>query len=496
MKKLLFEQVKKSFKAVIPIVLIVLIISVLNVDSDLPNLLPSFILGAFLLVIGMTFFDIGADISMIEIGSRMGNHLTRKRNIGLILFLSFIIGYIITVAEPDLNVLATQIPSVDSDLFINVVGIGVGLFLLFATLRMLLKLSFPVILTIFCGIAFILAIFAPSEFMPLAFDAGGVTTGPLSVPFIVALGAGLSYSRHDKNKKDDSFGIISFCSIGPVIIVLILGIIYNAESTYHPYVIPTYDTILSVFEAYLSNIPSYFKEVLLSLLPITVLFLIYNFIFLKVKKKTLRRIIFGLVYTLIGLTLFLTGINVGFMPMGYTVGKILSSNGILLVLVSTLLGYFIVTSEPAVDVLTEQIEQITNGNIKKRILDVALSIAVAIATGLSLIRLLTGISIWYFLLPGYLFAILMMPFVPKVFTSIAFDSGGVASGTMTATFILPIAIGACEALGGNVLTDAFGVIAMVATVPLITVQVVGLIYKIKSKITYNDTKYNEEIIDY
>ena len=496
MKKLFFEQFSRSIKSIVPIVLIVLMICIFNPSGELPNLLPSFVLGAILLAFGMTFFDIGADISMIEIGSRIGNHLTKKRNIFLILFLSFLIGYIITIAEPDLKVLATQVPSISSNLLINVVGIGVGLFLLFAVLRMLLHLSFPVILAIFCGIAFALAFIAPPEFMPLAFDSGGVTTGPLSVPFIVALGAGLAYNRHDKNKKDDSFGIISFCSIGPVIIVLALGILYNAKSSFTPYTIPTYDSITSVLESFGDRLPYYFKEVFIALIPILLLFLVYNFVYLKVKKKILRKISLGIIYTYLGLVLFLTGINVGFMPMGYTVGKVLSSNYLLLVFVSTLLGYFIVTSEPAVDVLTEQIEEITNGNIKKKVLDVSLSIAVALATGLSIVRVITGISIWYFIFPLYLSAIIMMPFVPKVFTAIAFDSGGVASGTMTATFLLPIAIGACEALNGNILTDAFGVIALVATIPLITVQIVGLIYKIKTKVTYNDPKYNEEIIDY
>ena len=234
----------------------------------------------------------------------------------------------------------------------------------------------------------------------------------------------------------------------------------------------------------------------MALSPIAILFLIYNFLFLKLDKKDFFRIVKGLIYTYIGLSIFLTGVNVGFMPMGYMVGNVLSNFKYLLIPLGMILGYFIVSSEPAVTVLTEQIEEITNGNIKKKIMDISLSIGVSVAVGLSIIRVLTGISIWYFLIPGYAFALIMTFFVPPLFTALAFDSGGVASGTMTATFLLPFVIGVTESLGGNILTDAFGLIAMVATIPLITVQLVGLIYKMKIKAVYADPVYNEEIIDY
>ena len=498
MKKIFLNQLMSSIKSIIPITIIVLIMSVIFFDNTLINLMPSFLVGSLFLIFGMTLFNIGADISMVEIGSKIGNHLTKKKNIPFILILSFIIGFIITIAEPDLMVLASQVPSISSNILINAVSLGVGIFLLFATLRMLFQLNYAVILSIFVFIAFLIAFFTPGEFIPLAFDAGGVTTGPLSVPFIIALGAGLAYSRHDKKKKEDTFGMISFCSIGPIIIVLILGILFNAKSSYVPYSIPYYSSYFDVLNSFLIALPKYFWEVFLSLCPIMLFFLAYNILFLKLKKKVLRKIFSGLIWTYFGLSLFLTGINVGFMPMGYIVGKVLSDYVILLIPVAMLIGYFIVSSEPAVGVLTEQIENITNGNIKRKVLSVSLSIGVALATGLSILRVITGISIWWFLLPGYVIALLLTPFVPEVFTAIAFDSGGVASGTMTATFLLPFSIGIAEALNRNVLTDSFGLIAMVATMPLITIQIVGVIYNIKLKrqIDYTDPVYNEEIIDY
>lgn len=498
MKKIFLEQFISSIKSIIPITISVLIISAIFRTSSLINLIPAFLIGSILLIIGMTLFSIGADISMIEMGSQVGNHLTKKRNIPLILILSFIIGFIITIAEPDLRVLASQVPSISSDVLINVVGIGVGAFLLVATLRMLFQINYSILLSIFCFTALILSFFTPTEFVPVAFDSGGVTTGPLSVPFIIALGAGLAFKRHDKKKKEDTFGMISFCSIGPIIIVLLLGIIYSAKSSYSLANIPNYKSFYDIILSFIESFPIYFGEVFLSISPIVLFFFAYNILFLHLKRKTIGKIVSGLLFTFVGLSIFFTGVNVGFMPMGYMVGKVLANYQIIVVPISMLFGYFIVTSEPAVGILTEQIEEITKGNIKRSVLNVSLSIAVSIATGLSILRVITGISILWFLIPCYLFALLMMPFVPQVFTAIAFDSGGVASGTMSATFLLPFAIGLAETLGRNVLTNAFGLIAMVATIPLISIQMVGLIYKIKSnkEIKYTDPVYNEEIIDY
>ena len=497
MKKLFFEQLYSSIKSILPITLIILVISIASFNYDLINLIPSFLIAALLLIVGMTFFNLGVDISMVEIGSEIGSDLTKKKTIPLILMFSFIIGFIVTIAEPDLSVLASQVPSISDNLLINAVGLGVGVFLLFAVIRLLFQLHYSLILAIFCVIAFVLAFFTPLEFVPLAFDAGGVTTGPLSVPFIIALGAGLAFKRRDKKKKEDTFGIISFCSIGPVIVVLILGILFNAKSSYVPYNIPSYGTIGELARLFLNTLPKFLYDVLESFSPIVIFFLFYNFLFLKLDKKLLFKIFKGLVYTYLGLTLFLWGINVGFLPIGYTIGKVLSDHQLIIVPIAMIIGYFIVISEPAVGVLTEQIEEITNGNIKRKVLNVSLSIAVSLATGLAVIHAITGISIIWFLLPGYLIALILSIFVPQIFTAIAFDSGGVASGTMSATFLLPFVVGISESLGRNILTDAFGLIAIVATTPLVVVQIVGLIYKIKTKkIAYKNALYNEEIIDY
>lgn len=498
MKNVFMKQFIESFKSIMPILVIVILISLVSQNSILINLLPSFMIGSFFLIIGISIFNVGVDISMIDIGSKIGSHLTRKKSIPFLLVLSFIIGYIITVAEPDLRVLASLVPSISSSILVNAVGLGVAIFLLVAVVRMLFQIKFSIILSVLCFIAFAISFFTPNHFIPLAFDSGGVTTGPISVPFIIALGAGLSFTRHDKKKTEDTFGIISFCSIGPVIVVLLLGILFNASGSFNTLDIPNYSNFFDIINSFIEVFPKYLYEVFLSVCPITLFFLAYNILFLRLKKNELFKICAGILLLYFGLSIFFVGVNVGFMPMGYMVGNFLSNHHFFLVPVSMILGYFIVLSEPAVGILTVQIENITNGNIKKELLKNALSLSVAIATGLSILRIVFGVEIMWFLLPGYLFAIIMTPFVPEVFTAIAFDSGGVASGTMAATFLLPFAEGIAVALGRNVLTDAFGLIAMIATVPLITIQMVGLIYKIKTsrKVSYNDPVYNEEIIDY
>lgn len=500
MKNIFLGQFKSSIKSIIPLVLIVLLLCILssNTTYELICLVPGFVIGALFLALGLTLFNMGTDISMIDFGSKVGNHLAKKNNVLFLLVMSFIIGFIITITEPDLRVFTSQVPAVSSGVLISAVGLGVGIFLLLAVVRMLLQFKYSYFIIILYIITFIIAFLSSQEFIPLAFDSGGVTTGPISVPFIVALGAGLSFSRNDKAKKEDSFGIISFCSIGPIIVVLILGLIYNAKSSYAPYEVLEYSDIFEVIKTFIANFPHYFKEVFISLFPIAVFFGFYNISYLKLNKKNVIKIIAGFSFILVGLSIFLTGVNIGFMPMGYKVGEYLSDNNCLLLIISLLFGYFIVTSEPAIGVLTEQIETVTNGTIKKKFINVAISISVAVACGLSILRIITGLSILYFLVPIYLIAILLMPIVPQVFTSIAFDSGGVASGTLTATFLLPFAIGVAETLSKNVLTDAFGLIALVASVPLISIQILGLIYQINMnrKDKYIDPVFNEEIIDY
>ncbi len=497
MNRFTLEKIKDSVKSIAPISILVIIVSVISGNGNLLSLVPSFIMGSFLLMLGMFLFDIGAEVSMIQIGERIGGHLTKKKNVAFVLTIVFLIGFIITIAEPDLNVLVSQVPSISSTVLTYTIGFGVGFFLMLAVIRMLYKMKYSLLLTILCIIAFILAFFVPKEFVPLAFDAGGVTTGPLSVPLIIALGAGLSITKLDKRGNDNTFGLVSLCSIGPIIIVLILGLIYTPEVAKNTISNLEINGIKDMFLAYFKELPTYLKEVVFSLGPIVIIYLIYNYFYLKMKKKDFKKINTGLVLTYFGLVIFLVGVNVGFMPMGYQLGKYLSNFEYFLIPFAILLGYFVVSSEPAVAVLTSQIEDITNGNIKRKLMNLSLGIGVSFATGLAVLRVMTGLSIWYFLLPGYVVALLLSLYVPPIFTAIAFDSGGVASGTMTATFVLPFVIGIAESLGKNVLVDAFGLVAIVATIPLVTVQLIGLLYKFKTiKLNKMEAIYNAEIIDY
>lgn len=334
-------------------------------------------------------------------------------------------------------------------------------------------------------------IFVPADFLAVAFDSGGVTTGPMTVPFIMAFGIGFSAVRSDKHAENDSFGLVALCSIGPILAVLILGLIYNPQgSTYTRTVIPDASDSVELWKLFADGIPTYMKEILISLLPIVLFFAVFQCISLKLKKRTLVKILVGIVYTYIGLVLFLTGVNIGFMPAGNYLGQLIAALPYrwIIIQIGMIMGYFIVKAEPAVYVLTEQVEEITSGAISRNAMGLSLSIGVSVSLGLAMVRVLTGISIFWFIIPGYAIAIVLSFFVPKIFTAIAFDSGGVASGPMTATFLLPFAMGACQAVGGNIVTDAFGVVAMVAMTPLITIQVLGAIYKLRSKHVAEETK--------
>ena len=482
-QKNLLEKLKESLGAVLPIIGIVLVLCFSI--APIPNsVLMTFVVGAVLLIIGMMFFTLGAEMAMTPMGERIGTKLTNTRKISVVIVLCFILGFIITISEPDLQVLAEQVPSIPNYTLIIAVATGVGIFLVAAVLRMLFGIPLAHMLLILYPIIFILASIVPQDFLTVAFDSGGVTTGPMTVPFIMALGIGFSAVRSDKHAENDSFGLVALCSVGPILAVLLLGLFYHpGGSGYEQTMIVKTDNSVEMWQLFQEGLPYYMKEMLISLLPIILFFFIFQIVSLHLHKKTLVKIIIGIIYTYIGLVLFLTGVNVGFMPAGNYLGQVIAglSYPWIIVPIGMLIGYFIVKAEPAVYVLTEQVEELTSGAISAKAMGMSLSIGVALSLGLAMVRVLNGISILWFLLPGYAVALGLTFFVPKIFTAIAFDSGGVASGPMTATFLLPFSMGACEALGGNVVTDAFGVVAMVAMTPLITIQILGLIYQIQEQ---------------
>ena len=481
--QLLLEKIQESLSSVLPITAIVLIISI-TVAPLTPGTMVLFLFGALLLVLGMGLFTLGVDMSMIPMGDGIGVQISKAKRVGVPLLVCFVLGVVVTVAEPDLQVLAEQLPSVPNMTLILAVAVGVGFFLVLAQVRMLLNIPLSHMLVFFYILVFALSYFAPDSFIPAAFDSGGVTTGPITVPFIMALGIGMAAVRSDKNSSSDSFGLVSLCSIGPILSVMILGIVMpDLDAAYTPVSISEVTTTQEAAALFVDEIPAYVGEVAAALLPIIVIFALFQMLFRRFQRHQLGKMVVGLVYTYVGLVLFLVGVNVGFMPAGATIGASIASGGTewLLVPIGALVGYFIVRAEPAVQVLARQVEEVSNGSIPQTSINHALSIGIALSVGLAMLRILTGISIMWFLIPGYAVALAMTFFVPQMFTGVAFDSGGVASGPMTTTFLLPLAMGACEALGGNVLTDAFGIVALVAMTPLCTIQLLGLYGTLKAR---------------
>lgn len=482
LKEKLLEKLEETLKAVLPVLAIVLVLC-FTVAPIEPGIMLAFLLGAVLLIIGMMFFTLGADMAMTPIGENVGTGMTKTRKLWLMVALTFILGFIVTMAEPDLQVLAEQVPSVPNIVLVLSVAAGVGIFLVSALLRMLYRVSLSHMLIVLYAAVFLLAYLAPGDYIAVAFDAGGVTTGPMTVPFIMAFGIGISAIRSDERAEDDSFGLVALSSVGPILSVLVLSLIYKPESAeYVPARIPDIGDSVELWKLFAGELPEYMKEMAVSLLPIIFFFSVFQFVFRQVLKRMLIRTGVGMIYTYVGLVLFLTGVNVGFMPAGNYMGQVLAGQPYkwLIVPAGMLIGFFIVRAEPAVFVLTRQVEDITSGAISAGAMGLSLSIGVAVSLGLAMVRVLTGISVFWFVIPGYAAALLLSFFVPKIFTAIAFDSGGVASGPMTATFLLPFAIGVCTNIGGNVVTDAFGVVAMVAMTPLITIQTLGLVYELRS----------------
>ncbi len=488
------EKIQESLRSVLPITGIVLLLC-FSIAPIPGNTLLAFLVGAVMLIVGMGLFTLGAEMAMTPIGERVGVHMTKSKKLWVVVLVSLIIGIVITISEPDLQVLATQVPSIPNAVLIGAVAVGVGVFLVIALLRILFRIRLSYLLIGFYVIAFAVSFFVPRDFLAIAFDSGGVTTGPMTVPFIMALGVGVCSIRSDREANDDSFGLVALCSIGPIIAVLVLGMVYSPDGgSYVPVVLPDIQNSRELWVMFRDAFPHYLKEVALSLTPIVAAFLLFQIISLRMPRKQLIKLLIGVGYTYFGLVLFLTGVNVGFMPAGNILGQQIAhlEYSWILIPISMVIGYFIVSAEPAVHVLNKQVEEITSGAIPPKAMQMSLSIGVALSLGLAMIRVITGLSILWFLIPGYALAILLTFFVPPIFTSIAFDSGGVASGPMTATFLLPFAMGACDMLGGNIVTDAFGIVAMVAMTPLITIQLLGVFYKIKLKRTVAQAEVTEQ----
>ena len=448
-----------------------------------PDLLLCFLIGALMLIVGMGLFTLGVEQSMTPIGNQVGAALTRNKNLPLILGVSFLLGFAITIAEPDLQVLAQTVPHISSTVLLVTVGVGVGLFMAVCMLRILTGAKLRWLLLGCYALVFLLAAFSDPDYLSIAFDSGGVTTGPMTVPFILAMGVGVSNVRSDRKAEADSFGLVALCSIGPVLAVLLLGFFYRESSAVADLSAASYATTTDIGSAFLSALPTYFGENALSMLPILAIFLVFQFTLLHISGRSFAKILIGIAETYLGLVLFLTGVNIGFSSLGATLGAQLAGGAarVWLIPLAMLLGWFIISAEPAVGVLEKQIETVSAGAIPGRAIKRSLSIAIALAMGLSMLRVLTGLSIFWLLVPGYALALALSFFVPDIYTAIAFDSGGVASGPMTATFMLQFFMGTSQALGGNILRDAFGVVAMVAMMPLLSIQIVGFLYDRKSK---------------
>lgn len=468
MKNAFLVKLKESVISILPITLIVLLLSITVVPIPGTSLLI-FCGSCVLLAFGIALFSLGADTSMLPIGQHMGGYLSKKNNPWLTMLFCFILGVVITVAEPDLSVLASQVSSVNSWVFILTVSVGVGAFLVLGLLRILFKWHFNIVITISYILIFLLILFVDQGIIPLSFDSGSVTTGPISVPFIMAFGIGLASSR-GMNSKENSFGMIGFASAGPILAVMILMSALGVHSA---------EAVDNSSMSFLQALPIYLRDVAIVILPIGLLFAIFQIFALKLPVKEIGKIVVGMLYTYFGIVIFLVGVKVGFLPVGSLIGSTIATNDVwALIPICCIIGFCMAMVEPAVHVLAKQTEQITGGVIKRRTMILCIAIGVGAALLLCAFRILTHISILWILIPSYLAVFVLSFIAPKLFVGLAFDSGGVATGAIATTFALPLMMGACSALGGNLALDAFGTLAFCAVAPIIVILVFGVIYRV------------------
>ncbi len=481
-----FEKFRESAVSVVPVMLIVLLLN-FTIAPLGEGQLAQYLMGGILLIVGLAVFLLGADLGMVPFGQKVGSSLTYLRRLGPMLLAGLAIGFAITVAEPDVQVLANQVsgvvPDINRQMLLISIALGVGLFVLVGILRSVLNLPLRVLLIVFYAAVFAVCSQVEPTFVGVAFDAGGATTGPVTVPFIMALGLGVAATAKKKEGDDNGFGLVGLASIGPIAAVAVMGLtapggLAEAAGEAAEAAGPT----LSLAAHFLSFLPHVVRDIALALLPIVLIFVFFQVVLLKLPSRQVKRMIWGFVYTFLGLVLFMTGVGGGFSPVGHSLGLALGAmGGGILIPLGFCLGAVVVCAEPAVWVLTEQVETLSGGHIRRPIMLAALSISIALAVALGMIRVVTGLSIWYFLIPGYILALALTKITPPLFTAIAFDSGGVASGPMSATFVLSLTLGASISSGGNPATDAFGIISMIAMAPLVTIQLLGLIFKYKER---------------
>lgn len=482
---ILYQKLKEVMYSVLPIMLLVLLIH-FTIAPQEPSQLVRFLIGSLLIIIGLAIFLFGVDISISPIGTLMGKLSSKTNQLWIIALGALLLGFFVSIAEPDLHVLSQQVDRITSgqipySMLVVVVSIGIAIFFSIGFIRILMNISLNKVILVSYIIVFILAIFSSKEFFAISFDASGATTGALLVPFMMAISVSLSAAKRNIHSMEvDSFGLVGITSIGAIISVIVLSILHKTN-LFHDDPAPLVHQYDSIFTPFISQFLKFIYEIALALLPIFIVFIGINIIYFKLSKKQFYKIIKGLLYTYIGLVLFMVGINAGFMEVGSMIGFQIASrdNQFLLILIGFILGFFTIIAEPAVHILTNQIEAVTSGFIKRKVVLSVLSISIGLAVAFSMIRIVYyNVQLWHFIVPGYLIALLLTFFTPKLFVGIAFDSGGVASGPMTATFILAFAQGAAKAIEhADVLLDAFGVIAMVALTPLITLQILGLLYK-------------------
>ena len=492
-KKRFLANLYDSFLTIYPVIIVVLVLSAFIPISS--EMLIAFLISVIILILGTALFTFGSELSLAEIGKKMGNSIIKSKKLWLILGVSLILGTILTIAEPDLRVLASQVTSIPSNFLIVVISLGVGLFMVIAALRSIFGWNLNIILLISYVLIGILTFVAPEDLIPFAYDSGGVTTGTISIPFIITLGVGLVSSRTDRKAKEDQFGLVALCSTGPIIMVILLSMLFKLDTTYD------INSLLHehfTIQVYLSNLVKALKDTMFSIAPIIVVFIIYQMISKGFSKKKMNKICYGLFFVVVGLIMFLLSVNVGFMDIAMFIGKSLSQSKYPLVLVPLIMvfAFFTAIAEPAVKVLVHEIDALTGGTVDKSHISIAIALGVSISAALSLIRIYTHTSFIYYAIPCYAVSLILMFFIPKYFAAIAFDVGGATGGTLTTAFLLPMVIGACDVYNGNVLTEAFGLAAFTSIIPIITVECVGVLYTIRTSSHQKIMSLDDSIISF
>lgn len=483
------EKLKEVLTSILPIVVVFSILAIFLLKLPGEEI-AMFIFCIILVVLGFTIFLTGVEVGINPMGAIIGKEIPKRRSRMFMILVVFTISFLVTIAEPDVSVFATQVhemfSSINPGTLTLCIAVGVAFFLIVAAFRIIYKLSLRAIITAGYVVVAIMTIVlyatGNNEFIAIAFDSGGVTTGPVTVPVLLALGIGIC-SVGAKRNRMEGFGMIGLASIGPIIALLIMGLVSN--TTYAAGSESAPEELTIGLELLWKEFVESARGVLIALLPLIAFFIVFKRVFLQHSWASIYYMVEAVAVAGIGVIIFLTGVYTGFMPVAIKLGVELATyEPFLVIILGFVLGFLVAFAEPAVSILGDQVQRASRGMLPRKLIIMVISVGVAFLVALGMMKTVYDLNLIWIIIPGYVITIVLMWLGEKDMVGIAFDAGGVSTGPMSVAILSSIYVGLSSALydGATAVINGFGLIALIALAPCLFLSALSVFMKYKGRV--------------